>query len=101
MVHPIRPQRSWTDTQGFPSYWQDKDETETRTLDWTRELSGDTIATSTWTATGITIDSTSNTTTSTTATLSGSKGITEVTNTITTAQNRILTKTIRIYERVK
>ena len=59
------------------------------TIDWTTELSGDTISTSDWTAeTGITIDSESETTTDTTVTLSSGALGKEyaITNTIVTVK---------------
>lgn len=65
---------------------------------WMTEES-DTIASSTWSAeTGITIDSESNTTTLATVTLSGGKAnrTYEVTNTVTTAGGRTLTRTLTI-----
>ncbi len=99
---PVRPEgAAFTDRQGLSSYWQDKDEVVARTIDWTRWLDGDTISTSTWTATGITIDSSANTTTSATVTLSAAAGVTDVVNTIVTAAGRTEQRTIRIYERVK
>lgn len=99
---PARPEgAAFTDREGLASYWQDKDDVVSRTIDWTRWLDGDTIATSTWAATGITIDSSSNTTTSASVVLSAAAGVREVVNKIITAAGLTQEKTIRIYERVK
>lgn len=99
---PARPEgAAFTDREGIASYWQDKNEVVSRTIDWTRWLDGDTISTSTWSATGIMIDSSANTTTSATVTLSAAAGVTDVVNKIVTANGRTEEKTIRIYERVK
>lgn len=70
---------------------KDKDEVKDFTLDWSKELAtGDTIATSSWTApVGITISTSTNTTTTTTVWLSGGTVGTRyiITNHVVTAAN--------------
>ena len=70
--------------------YQDADEVLDYVIDWTGLLDGDTIATSTWTADGATIDSESETTTAATVWISSPQGGGKITNTIITAGGRTL-----------
>lgn len=73
-------------------------------FDWVGWLSGDTIATSTWTVpAGLTLDSSTNTTTTTTAWLSGGTSNTTylVTNRITTAGGRTEIRSMNLTVRNK
>lgn len=73
---------------------KDPDEVADYEIDWTEQLSGDTITASTWIVpTGITKDSDSNTTTSTTIWLSGG-----TTGTTYRLQNRVTTAGGRTFE---
>tara|TARA_R100001443_G_scaffold47628_1_gene60202 strand:+ start:145 stop:489 length:345 start_codon:yes stop_codon:yes gene_type:complete len=62
------------DHKGYPSFWKDKDEVLTYTVDWSRFLGTDTIASSTWTVNSVTSAATTNTTTQTTIKVSGDPG---------------------------
>lgn len=92
--------RFYLDADDYDAVQLDPDDIEDFTRDWTRYLDGDTISASAWTASGVTVDSSSNTTTSATVTLSGLKrDPAEVTNQITTAAGRKKSWTFRVYER--
>lgn len=69
--------------------------------DWSTWLGADTISTSTWTASGLTVDSDSNTTTTATVWLSGGTTgqVVTVTNRVVTAGGR--TEDIELVIRVK
>jgi hypothetical protein len=68
-------------------FYQDLDEIVTRTLDWSDDLNGSTISTSTWTVpTGLTnVTDTSSTTTASIRLSASATGTYTVLNTITTA----------------
>jgi hypothetical protein len=85
-------------------FLQDPDEALDYIRDWSTDLVGDTIATSTWTApVGITIDDDSNTTTTATVWISGGTlgNDYDVTNRIVTAGGRTLEHTIQFRIRAK
>ena len=73
-------------------YYQDLDEIVTRTLDWSDDLNGSTISTSTWTVpTGLTeVTSTNDTTTASIRMSAQATGQYVVLNTITTAASETL-----------
>jgi uncharacterized phiE125 gp8 family phage protein len=77
--------------------WEAKRPAEVRDYrhDWSAFLDGDTISTSVWSATGVTIDSDSHDTTSATVWLSGGSdgALARLTNTITTAGGRTESET--------
>jgi hypothetical protein len=83
------------DRDGILSVTIGADETDTHTLDWSDRLGTDTIATSTWTADGPTVASSSNTTTTATAKFSGTGTLT---NTVVTAGGLTLVQEIRVYQ---
>lgn len=86
------------------SFLKDPDEVESYVRDWTADLDGDTIATSTWVVpSGITKDSDSNTTTTATIWLSGGTLDEDyaLVNRITTAGGRTLDKTLTFLIRAK
>lgn len=79
------------------NFVKDPDEVEFYVRDWSADLDGDTIATSTWTVpSGITKDSDTNTTTTATIKLSGGTLGSDyaLVNRITTAAGRTLDKTL-------
>jgi|TARA_Y100000310_G_C20463516_1_gene706471 hypothetical protein len=75
---------------------KDPDEVLDWNVEWTTELSGDTISTSTFTVDGVTLDSDSNTTTDATAWISGGTlgALASITNEIVTASGRTFNKSI-------
>ena len=86
------------------TFVKDPNATLDYTISWPLWLDGDTITTSSWTATtGITIASSSNTTTAATVWLSGGTASTRytVTNRVTTAGGRIDDRSIYINVREK
>ena len=93
--------RFFEDADGYPSVWMDKDEVDSFTFDWSRDLGSDTISTSTWTGNGLTVDSSSNTTTAATAVISAAGDVSEAKNTIVTAGGLTRERTLRVYLRVK
>ena len=54
--------RFYLDADDYDAVQLDPDDIEDFTRDWTRYLDGDTISASAWTASGVTVDSSSNTT---------------------------------------
>ena len=83
-----------TDCAPAPDREQDPSSVKNLTLNWVKELAGETISTSAWSADGLTVGTDSNTDTSATVLLSGGAegGRYEVYNTITTSGGQTLRK---------
>lgn len=78
--------------------WPNKDPSDVLDyqIDWSAALGTDTIASSTWTATGYTINSNSFTPTTTTVWLAGGPaGVNKITNRITTAGGRTIERSVQ------
>lgn len=92
--------RFYTDLQGFPAMWMDKQAIDTIDIDWSKKLGTDTISISTFTGDGVTVNSSSNTTTTATATITGVAGEdNKLLNHIVTAAGLAFDKTIVVNER--
>lgn len=82
------------DSGAMPTRQKDPSSVQNLTLNWARELAGETISTSTWTTDGLTSAATSNTDSTATIRLSGgTEGVSyEVQNTITTSGSQTFRK---------
>lgn len=96
-VEPSDRRGSFLDIDGKLAFYKDEDAITTYTLNYVDDLpAGETISASTWTADGVTVNSSSNTTTTTTVTIAKSGG--EVKNTVTTSGGSKLIKRIRLVD---
>lgn len=87
---------SWRDLDGIETVAKDEDSIVSYTLDWTVDLAGDTISSSSWTVDGVTTSANSNTTTTTTIKISGTDGTAK--NKVVTAAGNTLIKRVAFVE---
>ena len=90
---PPERREFFADTHGIWSIYRDSESVLDYTIDWSRVLGVDTIATSDWEVSGVTEDSSDSDTTTATIIVSGSGG--EAKNTITTAAGNTHVRRLR------
>jgi hypothetical protein len=92
-----RKEKFFVDVDGVLSAFQEPQGAQFFTIDWAEFLGEDTIVTSAWQASGVTVSNNSATDTTVTAKITGSDG--SVTNKITTAAGETHLRDIRLYSR--
>jgi type II secretory pathway pseudopilin PulG len=87
----------FADADGIATFYKDPDSVGDYTIDWRRVLGDDTIATATWTVTGVTGGTETSNLTSTTIVISGGSG--EAKCVVTTAGGRTHVRRLRFIEK--
>lgn len=98
-IIPPRRRTLDADNYGYLSAYQDTDETQDYTIDWSQWLGDDSIVSSSWEVSGVTLESSDYTPKVVVAFLSGTAGTAK--NTIVTQRGRTHIRTIKILSRVQ